>query len=141
MILDTSIASDKHKAQIYFDKLLANMDKIELKKISPKRSLNQNSYLHALFSLFALNFGYSAEESKTLIKRELGYIYERNGHKFLSKTSEMTTKELTVFIDRMRNYSAANGCWLPSADDFNADYVGYMKEVERAESIEKRYGY
>jgi hypothetical protein len=141
MILDLSISSDYQKARTYLGKLLNEKAKIELVKIHPKRTGKQNRYVHAIFALFGVHFGYSVEESKTLIKRELGYVYEKNGHEFLRKTSEMTTKELTEFIDRMRNYSAANGCWLPSADEFNADYVGYMKEVERAKTIEGQYGY
>ena len=53
----------------------------------------------------------------------------------------MDTKDLSVFVDKFRNYSSAQGLYLPSADEFNENYFDYAKEIERAEVAEKRYGY
>ncbi len=140
MILDLTISSDKHKAQVYFDKLLANMDKIELKKISPKRSLNQNSYLHAILAIYGGEWGLTTEEAKISVKRTLGYVYEKNGELFLKHTSDMDVKELTTFIDRLRNHSSSLGCYLPSSDEFQTDYVEIMKQVQYIEGTMNRYG-
>ena len=141
MKLNLSIESDANKARVYFDKLIKDGSKIELKKISPKRTINQNSYVHALFQLWGSHFGYSMDEAKQVVKTELGYTYEKEYNTFLHKTSEMNTKELTELIDRFRNWSASEGCYLPSADEFKLRYFDYSQEIERAEIIEKRYGY
>jgi hypothetical protein len=140
MLLDLSIPDELIRAQEYFDKLMDNGAKIELKKIPEKRTVKQNSYLHALFCLFGGEIGLTTEESKILVKRELGYVYEKNGIKFLSHTSDMDTEELGEFIDKFRNYSSQNGFYLPSADEFNENYFDMMKRVEYFEATQKRYG-
>ena len=140
MLLDLSIPEELIRAQDYFEKLVDFGAKIELKRIPEKRTVKQNSYLHALFALFGGEIGLTTEESKTLVKRELGYIYEKNGLKFLRKTSEMDTQELTEFIDKFRNYSSKNGFYLPSADEFNENYFDMMKQVEYIEATQRRYG-
>jgi len=140
MILNLSIQADRHKAQVYFDKLLSDESPIELKKIHRGRSISQNRYLHALFALFGGECGYTIEEAKIVVKRALGYVYEKESHQFLMHTSRMTTKELSEFIDRFRNLSAQQGYYLPSADEMNENYVEIMKQVEYIEATQKRYG-
>ena len=141
MNLDFRNTADVKKAQVYLDKLINDQSKAELIKINKKRTNSQNRYLHALFQLWGSFFGYTLDESKMVIKMALGYTYEKSDHIFLSKTSEMDTKQLSEFVDKFRNWSASEGCWLPSADDFKLRYVDYMREIERAEIVEKRYGY
>jgi len=113
--------------------------KIELKKIPKRRTLTQNAYLHVLFSLWGNEYGYSVEEAKIVVKRALKYTYERNGTTFLMHTSEMDTKELSEFVDKFRNWSALNGCYLPTANEIGENYSDYAFEIERAEVIQKRY--
>ena len=71
MILDLNIAPDKKKAEMYFSKLLNDGSKIELKKIAKKRTLNQNSYLHAILTLYATEWGWTLEEAKTYVENSL----------------------------------------------------------------------
>ena len=134
MILDLSIEADKKKAEVYFAKLIKDGSPIELTKIHQNRTNKQNRYLHALFAIFGNTFGYDIEESKILIKRQLGYTYQKNGKAFLKRTSEMDTKELTEFIDKFRMFSSVNGCYLPSADEFDVNYIEIMKQVKYAET-------
>ena len=141
MILDLSLLSDCLKAEVYFAKLVKDQSGIELKKIHKKRTNQQNRYVHALFSLFGMEYGYSTEEAKTLIKRELGYTYEKNDHIFLEHTSDMDTKKLTEFIDRFRNFSSSTGLYLPTADEFQENYVEILKQVEAARSAQSKYSY
>jgi hypothetical protein len=138
MILDLNIEAPKAKA--YFDKLLADGAVIELKRVSKKRTIKQNSYVHKLFTLWGMEYGYTTEEAKTVVKRALNYTYERNGQKFLQRTSDMDTGELTTFIDKFRNWSAHNGYYLPSADEFGANHAYYEQQIERAIALERRYG-
>jgi len=140
MLLDLNIPHDRNKAETYFAKLISDGAKIELRQIRPPRTLRQNKYVHALFALWGAEWGWSIDEAKIVVKRELGYIYERNGQDFPVKTSGMDTGQLTEFINKFRNWSAHNGLHLPSADEFHENYFEIMKEVERAEIMQKRYG-
>jgi len=141
MILDLSISPELEKARIYFDKLIQDGSKIELKKIPEKRTLKQNRYVHVLFTLAGSNFGYSTEEMKITVKRILGYVYEKNGSEYFVSTALMNTKEKTEFIDKFRNWSAHEGYYLPSSDEMGNNWEYYAREIERAEYNEKRYTY
>lgn len=141
MILNLSNSTDVNKAQVYLDKLISDQSKAEIIKIHKKRTNSQNRYVHALFTIFGGSFGYSSDEAKTLVKRELGYTYQNQGEWFLKQTRLMDTKELTEFIDKFRNYSAENGCYLPTPEEFSENYVEMIKQVEAIESQQKRYSY
>jgi len=141
MILDLNIQSEQDKAQVYFDFLIKDKAKIELKKIPKRRTLKQNSYVHKLFTLWGSNFGYTTEEAKITVKRQLGYTYQKDGQEYFTPTSGMDTKQLTEFIDKFRNWSAHNGYYLPSADEMGTNWEYYAREIERAEIMQKRYGY
>lgn len=140
MLLDLSYQSDCLKAEVYLKKLIKNQSKVEMVKISPKRTSNQNRYLHAILTLYGGHFGLTTEEAKTSVKRILGYKYQKNGEWFLEHTSEMDTKRLTEFIDRFRNHSAHEGFYLPTSLEFSENYVKMMTEVRFIESQMKRYG-
>jgi hypothetical protein len=121
MIFDTSDLNKKDQAIKYFEKLIEGKKRFELKILHPKRSLPQNAYLHSLFSIYGLFFGYSTEEVKTDIKIDLGYVYTKNGRDYLKHTSDMTTKELTDFIEKFRNLSAMRGKYLPAPHELSDD--------------------
>ena len=141
MILDLSISHDRERAEVYLAQLIKSESKIELKRVPKKRTLRQNSYVHKLFTLAGAHFGYTTDEMKIVVKRILGYIYSKEGQEFYSHTSEMNTKELTIFIDRFRNWSASEGCYLPSSDEMGHSWDYWAKEIEQAEAMGKRYGY
>lgn len=72
------------KAKQYFNKLLTSYSKFELRKITPKRTLKLNSYLHVCINTYAIEFGYTLKEAKTYLKRICPFmVYEKNGQKFL----------------------------------------------------------
>lgn len=121
MIFDTSKSEHKMKAEAYFAKLIEGKKRFELKILHPKRSLQHNAYFHVLCSLYGLHFGYSIDEVKTDIKIDLGYVYTKNGKDYLKHTSDMTTKELTDFIEKFRNLSAMRGKYLPAPHELSDD--------------------
>lgn len=135
MKLDLSKPYDKAKAETRFKVLLDKGAKIELKEVRKVRTLNQNAYLHVCISLFAIEFGYNLEEAKTLLKREcLFMIYEKNNNTFLKRTRDMDTQQLTKFIEWVRNYSASNGLYLPSSEEYLMHKFEIDKEIERNEN-------
>ena len=141
MLINLHIESDRNKAVTYFNKLVHDGSKIELKKIPEKRTVSQNSYVHALFALWGSFTGYTVNEAKMTVKRHLGYTYQKNGEEFFVQTSMMDTKELSEFVDKFRNWSASEGYYLPSSNEFNLRNFDYSQEIQRAEIMEKRYGY
>lgn len=109
---------------------------IELRKIQRPRTLQQNKFLHVCISIYAIETGYTLDEAKTLLKRECGFmVYEKNNQKFLKKTSDMDTKELTDFIEWIRNYAGVHGFYIPSSDD----YMRNWEEIEQTIEQNKQY--
>lgn len=120
MKFNLSIPLEAQKAEGYFKTLCEKKNIVELKRVSPKRSLNQNSYLHLLIGAFAQHFGYRLEEAKTIYKRDANpdlYVYEKNGAKFLRSSADLSTEEMAKSIDRFMQYSAEAGYALPLATD------------------------
>ncbi len=144
MKYDLEKTYDCSKAMEYLKKLIEDGSKAELKKIYPKRSTSQNSYLHVLFTLWGLEFGYTIDEAKDLVKDELGYTYENVSNKLYNKlspfsrvplhrkkTSAMDSKELTIFIDKFRDWSAQTcGLYLPSSEEYIQESVYFDNQIE-----------
>ena len=119
-----------NKAMSRFEYLAEKGAKIELKEIRPTRSLPQNAYLHVCLSLYGIHFGYTLNEAKTDLKRNYGLVYEKDGKKYLRSTSTMDSKELTDFIEYIRDVSGANGCWIPDAEEYLKNKFSIDKEIE-----------
>lgn len=128
MRYDTSIPSERENAIAYIKQLLDEKARFDIKKIHPKRTIPQNSYLHLLLSMYGLHFGLTLEEAKQDVKVELGYTYEKNGKTYLKSTAEMNTKELTDFIEKFRTLSATMGKYLPMPNEISDTD---LNEIER----------
>jgi len=132
MKLNLSDNHDKERFKTYSNTLLDKGAKVELKEVKTKRTLNQNNYVHCLFSLFAIEYGYTLAEAKTFIKRECGFMtYEKNGQKFLRSTADLDTKEMTEFIEWFRNYSSSQGLYLLSLEEYITHRFEIDKEIDR----------
>ncbi len=110
--------------------LKLNKKKVELKEIRQNRTIKQNSYLHVVLSLYGIYSGYTLEEAKTLFKRLAGLVYEKDGNKFLKSTSDMDTKELTDFIEFIREKSAVEGCYIPTSEEYLTNKYSIDKEID-----------
>tara|TARA_R110002111_G_scaffold246340_1_gene308920 strand:+ start:199 stop:612 length:414 start_codon:yes stop_codon:yes gene_type:complete len=132
MLLDLAIQEDLKKAELYFKTMVISNFKIELKRILPNRSISLNSYLHVCISLFSIEFGYNLEESKTLLKRKCSFmIYEKNGLKFLKKTSTLNNKECSEFVEFIRNYAAQQNLYIPDAEEYKTNKFNIDKEINK----------
>lgn len=139
MIFDLKNEYDIPKFKEYVNKLYQQKALVEVKKKLPNRTLAQNSYFYLLLSWFSLETGYSVEEVKidifkrlcnrTLFERE---ITNKQGKtiKVLRSSSDLTTGEMTTAIDRFRNYSAAEGIYLPLPNEHDF-LIHIQKEIER----------
>jgi hypothetical protein len=122
---------DKTKAVTYLTKLLEDEKQIELKEVRKVRTIKQNSYLHVIITLYAIHFGDPLDIAKTDLKRECSFMrLEHKGKQYLKSTAKLTTKELTEFIEWIRNYSSINGCYLPTSLEYLEQKFNIDKEIE-----------
>lgn len=132
MKYDLSNREEQVRAFEYFNKLAEKQHKVEIKRLLPARSGNQNSYVHVLFTLYGIEFGYTIEESKTMIKRNCHLmVYEKNGEKFLKSTAALDTKEMTDFIEWFRNFSSQHDCYLPSPNEYRQEQWYFDNEIDK----------
>ena len=114
---------DGGKALMDLTQMINDKKKVEIKVIKPRRSLNQNSYLHLLLGAFGAHFGYTLEEAKTIYKDLNGSIYnydkEVRGkvHHFTRSSADLNVEEMTKSIDVLREWSDKAGYPLPTATD------------------------
>lgn len=102
---------------------------VEVTRKRAARSGEQNRYLHLLLGYYASEFGYSLDEVKQdLYKRQLNpdifvrkHINKRGDEvTYLRSSADLDTREMSLSIERFRNYSSAiAGLYLPSADEKN----------------------
>lgn len=128
--------SEKSQAFSYFMKLANKKYMVEVKKISPGRSLSQNGYLHLIIGAFGLHFGYTVDEAK-LIYKQINhnlYAYTKNGRTFYRSSADLSKDEMTKSIDLFRQRSAEQGCDLPLAT--NQEWLRQIEnEIEQSRYI------
>lgn len=77
---------------------------------------------------FGLEFGWTLEESKCVVKEQLGYTYEKDGKTFYKKTSKMDSKELALFIEKFKIMAANQGCELPEPKGDLSKIYNYIEQ-------------
>lgn len=101
---------------------------VELTEKKPQRTLSQNAYLHAALGYFGLQVGYTIEEVKAwyfkeacnpeMFVRTITDAVTGEKRKTLRSSADLTTEEMTVAIERFRNWSADKaGIYIPSPDE------------------------
>jgi hypothetical protein len=138
MKYDLSDSKQAADATLYLIELTKLGKKCEIKPISPRRSLNQNAYLHLLLGAFGAHFGYTLDEAKLIYKRDLNpdiYVYNKElrgkTKQFIRSSADLTVEEMTKSIDRLREWSAKGGYDLPLATD--QEWLMQLdNEIERA---------
>lgn len=100
---------------------------VQLARKMPKRTNQQNAYLHVILGYFGAEYGWSIDEVKIEIYKRLCnanlFVVEKinkRGRRItaLRSSSELTTAEMTLSIERFRNYAASVcGIYLPAPDE------------------------
>lgn len=136
MKYNLAVKAEKSEAFRYFMKLANTKKIVEVKQISPTRTINQNSYLHLIIAAFAEHFGYSLSEAK-LIYKEVNasiYQYQKRGRYFYRSSADLTREEMAWTIDNFMEKSKAAGCTLPPATDQE-----WLRQVENDIEHSRRY--
>lgn len=123
MIFDLSNPLQKASFKAKVEMLCEQEKKVELTVKAKKRSISQNSYLHLIFSWFAIETGYTTTEVKQeifkkVVNSDIFYegefeVKEIKIERWRS-TADLTTSEMTLAIDRFRTFASKDlGIYLP----------------------------
>lgn len=140
MIYNLSSPLDKANFLLRAKKLAESGKIVELTEKKPRRSLLQNKYLHVILAYFGTQTGNTLEwvkqqYYKKLVNPDL-FIREKEDKylgkiKVLRSSAELDTAEMSLSIDRFRNWAAQEaGVYIPAAD--KATLIQQMEiEIER----------
>lgn len=126
MLFNPQNQYDIQKADEYYKKLRNGDEPFEITRKSKKRALSQNAYLHLILGFFSCEYGCSVAEAKVdFFKRDVNLsIFCPNGERRkdgkpkLRSSADLTTAEMTIAIERFRNWSiSVAGIYLPSPNE------------------------
>lgn len=142
MLYDLNSELDRSRFERRAAELMAQRRTVELTDHRP-RSIAQNSYLHLLLGYFATETGYTLdfvkrEYFKRLVNPEL-FRVKREGSfgevEDLRSSRELTTSEMTLAIERFRNWSSQEaGIYLPAPNEED-----FLRDIEKELNRVKRY--
>lgn len=134
MIYDLSKPLDREKFKMRVNHLFAKGRQVELVE-KVKRSLSQNSYLHVLLGILAIDQGVTMDYAKEFyykrhVNRDIFVVSRKDkivgDIEVLRSSRDLTVEEMRISIDRLRNWASSElGCYLPSADE-----ESLLKEAE-----------
>ena len=140
MIYDLQNEYDRSKFKAKVNQLYTEKALVELKRKTTNRSLAQNSYLHVLLCYFASEFGYTKEEVKhDIFKKKCNpelFLHKRKNKRgfvvtYVRSSTELDKAEMTLAIERFRNYSSAVcGLYLPEPNEHRA-LVYAQQQIEQ----------
>lgn len=143
MLFDLSNILDRERFKRSCNKAYESGGIVELTAKS-FRTRQQNRYLHLLLGYFASEYGETLEFVKEMFFKRLcnpDLFCERRTDKFMGEgdvlrsSRELTTAEMSVAIDRFRNWSSKEaGIYLPEADERE-----FLNAIEVELSRQQRY--
>ncbi len=111
---DNNSSTVKFNARDYIDDLDSKRSwAIEIKEYRKKRSLDQNRYIHAVpFPIMMEHTGYTLDELKRelcglFMGTEKYEIFGEERERPIKTTSQMTTKEMTDFIEWLQWFGSS----------------------------------
>ena len=144
MIYNLSSPLDKANFLARSKKLADSGVIVDLTEKKPRRSLPQNKYLHVILAYFGTQTGNTLEwvkqqYYKKLVNPDL-FIREKEDKylgriKVLRSSADLDTSEMTLSIERFRNWAAQEaGIYIPSPDE--SMLIQQMEiEIERSKDF------
>ena len=144
MIYNLSSPLDKANFLLRAKKLAESGVIVDLTEKKPRRSLPQNKYLHVILAYFGTQTGNTLEwvkqqYYKKLVNPDL-FIREKEDKylgriKVLRSSADLDTAEMSLSINRFRNWAAQEaGVYIPAADE--AILIQQMEiEIERSKEF------
>lgn len=143
MLYDLSREIDRERLQHRVKTLVGKGAGLVDLTLKEERTRSQNAYLHLLIGYFAMETGYTAEWVKReCFKRGANaalFVTERDGVlgrvEDLRGTAELTKEEMSLAIDRFRDWAAAEAdIYLPEANE-----SAFLREIEVELNRSARY--
>ena len=146
MNYDLRNKDDRKKFLRYANSLMKNQRR-NVKLIDESgRTLNQNSYLHVLCRIMAMETGVTERYAKDVYFKGMAnpdiFISEREDPitttkmAYLKSTTELTVQEMSRAINNFRHWSEDNGYYLPEADIDDSGNVTFSSQDDK-EKFEK----
>lgn len=135
-LYDTSNPLQKEQFKARSAKLAERGKVVELTEKKPKRTLNQNKYLHICLAYFGCQIGETMEYVKRnyykILCNKDTFIREREDKflgkiKYLRSSADLDSAEMSLTIERFRNFSSAQGIYIPSPEE---ERLIQMMEIE-----------
>lgn len=121
---------------------LANKKVVEL-VCKQFRTRNQNSYLHLLIGVVAMETGNTLAYTKDVYFKRLCnqdlFLITKDDKlagrvEILRSSADLTTEEMSTAIDRFKRWGAENGIYMPSPED-----VSLLRDIEIEMGRNKQY--
>jgi NAD/NADP transhydrogenase beta subunit len=132
MIYDTSQELEKKKYLAQAIYLAEKGFVVDLTRKLEKRTVTQNSYLHAIIQMFAIHTTNNLDDTKQLLKRACHFMHTFDGENIKTKrTRDLDTKQMTDFIEWIRTFAGMQGCYIPTADEYKLNKFAIDSEIEK----------
>lgn len=114
------------QARSKLERLIKGQKVFELTEKKPKRSLNQNKYLHVILAYFGCQIGETMEYVKRnyykILCNKDTFVRERDDKylgkiKYLRSSADLDSAEFSLTIERFRNFASAQGVYIPSPEE------------------------
>ena len=125
MIYNLSMPLDRERFAARANALLQKGSVVDLTE-KTLRSRNQNSYLHLIIGVIAMDVGVTLEYAKReyfkkLVNADL-FIRKQQDRfsgeiQVIRSSADLTIEEMSIAIDRFKGWAAEQGFYLPSPDD------------------------
>ena len=140
MLLDLTKQFEINKAETKLSQLIKKGAKIELTEKKAMRSVKQNSYLHAILTIFAVEYGETIEYTKqNIFKATVNsdlFIYERTNkitgeiREALLSSKDISKDEMIIAIEKFRKFASENGIYIMDAEEFKQNYFLVQQMAE-----------
>ncbi|MBG7630640.1 MAG: hypothetical protein IZT56_09425 [Bacteroidetes bacterium] len=140
MLLDLTKQFEINKAETKLSQLIKKGAKIELTEKKSMRSVKQNSYLHCILTIFAIEYGEQIEYVKqTIFKATVNadlFIYERTNkitgeiREALLSSKDISKDEMIIAIEKFRKFASENGIYIMDAEEFKQNYFLVQQMAE-----------
>ena len=131
-----NLPNERQPALTYLEFLCTKETRVEIRELRKRRSTEQNRYLHLILGWFGIHFGYTLNEAKEIFKQINSEIFvnSKNNRNFVKSSADLNTKEMTDSIEKFRNMSAEQGCYLAAPNE-----QGLLDSIENEMERNKMY--
>lgn len=123
-----NLKKQSKEAKEKLDSYIENGVVIEIINLT-KRSIKQNSYLHVLIQLYAIEHGNTLAEAKVYLKERCPIMIDDKGE--LRSTRDLNIQEMADFTEWMVTYCELHGMLVPSSKEWLENMDKFDKEIRK----------